>query len=683
MRVALITPTFISYHAVPNSIINKYEALVQAGHEVNIFTQKMESVNLPADILKHTYLISSEKIKQFNEGKVPFSEVLEKWYDADIYLFDYPHYYPFIEEMRKVEGIIGFIYHGITPPAFATAEKRSFYTTSILYLNSLKHTDFGIVYSQYTRDELVKKHKFNSQKIIQIPFGVDIKTFEKPNKDDLVKKYRLQDKYVLSYVGRISPHKNIEFLVKALPKLLEKKKNIFLFLIGDDSGDYEREKIRLVKLAKSLKVKTNIKFTGLVDNLPDYYGVSDVIVSASLHEGCWVPGLEAIAYKKPVVAADNTAIPYTVKKAGLYFNPASESAYIKKIFSVLANTEIKKKLKLAAERQIKNISLEAHNEAFLEVINQATKIKKTKKVVETFSPAELIKKLKVLEQLKDIRIDYHEFSDRKILGFFLSKFRGMITKHIRQFYIKELEVVQANFNHEVVESYRALLDYIAIKEKWKTKVVKSTLPMSEKELYDRDYFIGGNKSNYGDYKEAGGVMKELSEMIFKLFKPKSLLDIGCAYGYVPIYLRKIGVEAYGIDISDFAIAQGNKNYLVVGDATDLHPFKDRQFEVVIASELMEHIPEVKIDKAIEEAKRVSKRFIIYLIAMTGFTSHDSVHDHDISHVSMKNRKFWLKKFEEYNLVRDREKENTLNTDKLSLKMGWSGRFFVLKVPQND
>lgn len=679
MKVALITPTFIAYHAVPNSIINKYKALAKAGHEVNIFTQKMEPENLSVDILKHVYLISSEKIKKFNEGKEPFSEVLEKWYDADIYLFDYPHYYQFIEEMRKVEGVTGFIYHGITPPTFAAAEKRSFYTTSILYLNSLKYTDFGIVYSQYTKDELVKKHRFNSQKIIQIPFGVDIKSFEKQNKDVLVKQYQLQDKCVLSYVGRVSPHKNIELLVNALPKLLEIKKNIFLFIIGDDSGDYGKEKARLLGLAKSLNVETNIKFTGLVDNLPDYYGISDVIVSASLHEGCWVPGLEAIASRKPIVAAENTAIPYTAKRAGLYFDPGSENAYVKTVLSVLMNTEIKNKLMLAAKRQIKNISIEAHNKAFLEVVNQAIKMKKPKKIVEAVSSAELIEKLKVLERLKDVRIDYHEFSDRKILGVFLSKFRGTITKHIRQFYIKELEALQVNFNHEVVESYRVLLNYIAIKEKWETKAIKSALPMSEKELYDRDYFIGGNKSNYGDYKEVSGVIKELSEMIFRLFHPKSLLDIGCAYGYAPIYLRKMGVEAYGIDISDFAIAQGGKNYLVVGDATDLQCFKDGQFEVVLASELMEHIPEVKIDKAVEEAKRVSKKFIVYLIAMTGFTSHDSVHDHDISHVSMKNRKFWLKKFEKFNLVRDREKENALNTDKLSIKMGWSGRFFVLKV----
>lgn len=683
MRIALITPTLIPYHAVPNSIINKFRALIKAGHDVSVFTQKLEPDNLPPEMVEKTYIISTDKIKKFNDGKEPFTEVLEKWFDADLYLFDYPHYYPFIEEIRRVEGITGFIYHGITPPAFAETGKKSLYSTSILYINSLKCADFGIIYSKYTKNELINKYKFNPQKLIQIPFGVDIKQFGNSNPDKLIEKYNLQNKCVISYVGRISPHKNIGLLIRSLPALLKAKKDIVLFIVGDDSGDYEKEKLRLLDIAKNLKVDANIKFTGLVKDLPIYYEISDLIVCASLHEGCWVPGLEAIASKKPVIASDNTAIPYTVGKAGVYFNPVNEKDFIKKVLLVLKDKELRGRLKKAAERQIQNLSLEAHDKMFIDLINIRSKTKKENKIVEKINPSELIERLRMLDQMKDIRIDYHEFSDRKIIGIFLSKFRDLVTRHIRKFYIKELEVVQGSFNNAVVESYRTLLDYLAEKENWKTKINRPVLQMSEKELYDRDYFVGGNKSNYGDYKEASGVLEDLAEMVFKLFKPKTLLDVGCAYGFLPIHLRKMGVAAYGTDISDWAISQGNKDYLSVGDATNLSEFKDRQFEIVTASELMEHVPENKIDAAIQEAKRVSKKYIIYLIAMTGFTSHDSIHDHDISHVSMKNRKFWLKKFDKFKLTRDIEKENILNTNKLSVKMGWSGRFFVLRLPNND
>jgi len=95
--------------------------------------------------------------------------------------------------------------------------------------------------------------------------------------------------------------------------------------------------------------------------------------------------------------------------------------------------------------------------------------------------------------------------------------------------------------------------------------------------------------------------------------------------------------------------------------------------------MMEHIPENKIDSAIKEAKRVASKYIVYLIAMKGFASHEGEHDHDISHVSVHNRKFWLDKFQRLGLDRDVDKERMLNTKQYSVDMGWSGRFFVLRT----
>lgn len=680
MRVALITPALIAYHAVPISIIYKYQALVRAGHEVTIFTQEIRPRNLPPEIIKKVYILSPELISKFNKGTEAFSETFEKWLDSDIYIFDYPHYYPLIDEIKRVEGLTGFIYHGITPPAYAeNATKRSFYTTSILSLNILKEADFGLVYSKYTKDELVNKYRFTAQMIHEIPFGVDTTQF-RVNPAKVERKNGLKNKHILSYIGRITPHKNIELLVRALPELLKVDKDILLYLIGDDTGEYAKEKLRLISVAKSLGVEKSVTFLGLVDNLPYYYLTSDVIVSASFHEGCWVPGLEAIAAKKPVVASGNTAIPYTIGKAGLYFDPENKKDYIPKVLEVLKNKKLRGNLTSASERQIKKISIQAHNEAFLQIIKNLP-TKENKKSFKKVDPEELLERLKLLIELKNVRVDYHEFSQRKVIGPILSNVRNFMTRHLRRFYIKPLETAQSNFNDAVVESYQAILEYLAEKEKWKIKVQDSPEQKLTPEFFDRGYFVGGDKSNYGDYKQTRGILEILGEMVFSVLHPRSLLDVGCAYGFIPIYLRDKGVESYGIDLSEFAISQGGKSYLMQGDATNLTQFKNKQFEVVMASELMEHLPEKKIDAAIKEAKRVASKYIVYLIAMKGFASHESDHDHDISHVSVKNRKFWLEKFETFRLKRDLAKERILNSDKFSVQMGWSGRFFVLEVPK--
>ncbi|EKD90509.1 MAG: glycosyl transferase family protein [uncultured bacterium] len=675
MKVALITPTLIAHHAVPNSIINKYRALREKSHEVDIFVQSVDPEGLPDEIAKSTYVLTPEQLSKFSKGGKPFTENIEKWFDAQLYLFDYPHYYPFVDEIKRVEGITGFIYHGITPPAFADPRKRSLYESSMMFLSLLKNADFGIVYSKYTYDELVKKYRFSSKQIAQIPFGINIVKRKQP----IENKYR-GSKHILTYIGRITPHKNIEFLIRALPQIVAKKKDVFLYILGDDRGEYAREKARLVGIVKELELERYVEFPGLVDDLDRYIEASDVIVSASLHEGCWVPGLEAIAFKKPVVASDSTAIPFTVKKSGLYFDPSNQKEYIDKVLRVLDNDSVRSSLKKEAEKERVKISLEAHDKAFNKVISNALKMRPKRGTKNNkIDPNILLEKLRILEEMKDAKIDYHEFSDRKYIGSLLSKFRDFATRHVRKFYIQPLERAQINFNDAVVDEIRTILEYLAEKEKWSTKVGKVMQKDLNEEFYNRDYFIGGNKSNYGDYKDTKDILIHLADMVNEVLAPKSLLDIGCAYGYIPIRLREKGVAAHGIDISDFAISQANKPYLSVGDATNLSQFKNREFEVLVASEMMEHIPENKIDSAIKEAKRVASKYIVYLIAMKGFASHEGEHDHDISHVSVHNRKFWLDKFQRLGLDRDVDKERMLNTKQYSVDMGWSGRFFVLRT----
>ena len=56
--------------------------------------------------------------------------------------------------------------------------------------------------------------------------------------------------------------------------------------------------------------------------------------------------------------------------------------------------------------------------------------------------------------------------------------------------------------------------------------------------------------------------------------PKTVLDAGCAMGYLVAALRDRGVEAYGIDISEYAISRAREDirpYCVVGSLTEALP----------------------------------------------------------------------------------------------------------------
>jgi len=92
-------------------------------------------------------------------------------------------------------------------------------------------------------------------------------------------------------------------------------------------------------------------------------------------------------------------------------------------------------------------------------------------------------------------------------------------------------------------------------------------------------------------------------------KTERLLDIGCADGY---FLKKVGdflpkTKIYGVDISEKLIRAGKLKYpkinFVVADAHAL-PFKDKQFDLVLSTESLEHF--LSPSKALSEMKRVTK-----------------------------------------------------------------------------
>lgn len=85
--------------------------------------------------------------------------------------------------------------------------------------------------------------------------------------------------------------------------------------------------------------------------------------------------------------------------------------------------------------------------------------------------------------------------------------------------------------------------------------------------------------------------------------PRRILEIGKGNGFFSDYMKKLG---YAVTTCDF---DANLKPDVVADVRQL-PFKDGEFDLITAFEILEHIPFEDVPKALAGLKRVSSRYAV-------------------------------------------------------------------------
>ena len=139
----------------------------------------------------------------------------------------------------------------------------------------------------------------------------------------------------LLFVGKVSPHKGQEDLVKALAayrRLYDPEARLHL-VGGAISEEYQRA---LERFIDELGLTDAVEIAGSVthEELIAYYAGADAFVCLSNHEGFCVPLLESMYHRLPIVAYTTTAVPETVESAGLVLpnkEPARVAAAIDRV----------------------------------------------------------------------------------------------------------------------------------------------------------------------------------------------------------------------------------------------------------------------------------------------------------------------------------------------------------------
>jgi glycosyltransferase involved in cell wall biosynthesis len=156
------------------------------------------------------------------------------------------------------------------------------------------------------------------------------------------------ERYLL-YVGGISPHKNLDTLLKGFAQIVNDPsyQDVRLILVGDYSGDVFRTCYDdLRQLARRLGIDERVQFAGFVADadLVHLYAAAQAFVFPSYLEGFGLPAVEAMACGTAVVASNCGALPQVLHGAGHLFDPHDVVTLVDGLRRVLADARYRAKL---------------------------------------------------------------------------------------------------------------------------------------------------------------------------------------------------------------------------------------------------------------------------------------------------------------------------------------------------
>jgi glycosyltransferase involved in cell wall biosynthesis len=178
---------------------------------------------------------------------------------------------------------------------------------------------------------------------------------------------------LILYVGGISPHKNLERLLRAAKRVREPW---HLVLVGDYSNDsFFSSYKEVVELSHALNIVDRVTFTGYIPDadLVVLYNLATMLVLPSLSEGFGLPAIEAAACGLPVAASNRGSLPEVVGEAGLLFDPSSEGEIADAIARLLGDELLRHEISRKAQERAKLFSWKNGARKMMSILEEAAR----------------------------------------------------------------------------------------------------------------------------------------------------------------------------------------------------------------------------------------------------------------------------------------------------------------------
>lgn len=390
LKIAIFADNFLpQVNGVVTSIYNLVKGLSEKGHKVLVIVPKYRKYSYP-DFGPNVEILSvrSAPALFYADLKMttPFNRRIYKAVrDGD---YDVLHFHA--PMMLGFQALL--ISRALKKPLIGT------FHTFFGEKEYLKHAklDYGFVqdlawnYSRlyYNRCDLVTTPTEAARKIlvqnginklsVAISNGIDPTLFENGNTEAMRKKYAKNGGPLAIYVGRIAHEKNLNLLVDAFKKVVQKVPNARLILVGDGPQSKALQKHILKNdLADSVKMLGVIPHDELVKS--GLYKACDLFMTASKTETQQLTILEAMVNGLACIGVNAKGVPDMIKndQNGFCVEPDNVEQIADATIKIFSDKKMMEKLKKG--------SLELAKEHFIE--NVISKWEKTYfEVKESFKP---------------------------------------------------------------------------------------------------------------------------------------------------------------------------------------------------------------------------------------------------------------------------------------------------------
>jgi len=225
---------------------------------------------------------------------------------------------------------------------------RGYELSAWIEKTGIEQCDKIIAVSNLMKQDILKYFRVPEEKIVVIHNGIDlIKWNYKPLGNALQKEYGIEDNYVL-FVGRPTPQKGLEYLVKASDDI---DCQIVLAATGADTKDYED------RMEREIAKKKNIVWIRKLLKEEEYvqlYSSAQVFVCPSIYEPFGIINLEAMACRTPVVASATGGILEVVvpEETGLLVEPKNSQQLADCVNRLLRDELLRRKLGANGRRRV-------------------------------------------------------------------------------------------------------------------------------------------------------------------------------------------------------------------------------------------------------------------------------------------------------------------------------------------